>query len=154
MAAWKFLCAERTRRCGTSGRWLRQRLEWLGVTGRQIDLLSVRPNQDGRLEVFVRGSDKTLYHIWQMAPGNSWSGWDDWAAVSTFSGGFESDGRLEAFARGTDQALWHIWQTAPNNGWSTWICLGHPMWPNLRFVARHLFEFTQPPLAILRFSLR
>ncbi len=43
--------------------------------GGWIDLLEVGKNADGRLEVFVRGSDKALYHKWQTAPNNGWSGW-------------------------------------------------------------------------------
>ena len=30
---------------------------------------------DGRLEVFARGTDNALWHIWQTAPNNGWSGW-------------------------------------------------------------------------------
>jgi len=32
-------------------------------------------NQDGRLELFARGADKALWHIWQVAPNGGWSGW-------------------------------------------------------------------------------
>jgi len=32
-------------------------------------------NADGRLEVFVVGQDNSLWHIWQTAPNNGWSGW-------------------------------------------------------------------------------
>jgi hypothetical protein len=32
-------------------------------------------NQDGRLEVFVVGSDGALWHIWQTWPNLAWSGW-------------------------------------------------------------------------------
>ena len=32
-------------------------------------------NADGRLEVFVRGTDDALWHMWQTAPNNGWSGW-------------------------------------------------------------------------------
>ena len=83
-------------------------------------------NQDGRLEVFARGTDGALWHIWQTAPNDGWSGW------ASLGGGMGSrvtlannaDGRLEVFVRGTDGALWHIWQTAPNNGWSGWASRG------------------------------
>ena len=27
------------------------------------------------LEVFARGADKALWHIWQLAPNGTWSGW-------------------------------------------------------------------------------
>ncbi|MEU2064782.1 matrixin family metalloprotease [Streptomyces sp. NPDC013455] len=84
------------------------------------------PNADGRLEVFARGLDGALWHIWQTAPNNGWSGW------ASLGGGIQgapcvgrnADGRLEAFARGLDGALWHKWQTAPDTGWSEWNSLG------------------------------
>ena len=33
------------------------------------------PSADGRLELFVVGSNTELWHIWQTAPNNGWSGW-------------------------------------------------------------------------------
>ena len=79
----------------------------------------------GRLEVFARGSDHALWHMWQTAPSNGWSGW------ASLGGWIDSpvvarnaDGRLEVFVIGSDNALWHMWQTAPNNGWSSWASLG------------------------------
>ncbi|HEX2685575.1 MAG TPA: hypothetical protein VHN14_03115, partial [Kofleriaceae bacterium] len=47
---------------------------WASLGG-WIDELSIAQNQDGRLEVFARGSDGALYHIWQVAPGGAWTGW-------------------------------------------------------------------------------
>lgn len=83
-------------------------------------------NKDGRLEVFARGTDNALWHLWQTAPNNGWSGW------ASMGGGISSDacvinnadGRLEIFVKGMDNALWHMWQTAPSNGWSGWASLG------------------------------
>lgn len=84
-----------------------------------------RRSVDGRMEVFVRGSDKALWHKWQTAPNNGWSGW------SSLGGWIDgpvtarnADGRLEVFVIGSDHALWHRWQTAPNNGWSGWASMG------------------------------
>jgi uncharacterized phage protein gp47/JayE len=100
---------------------------WLSLGG-QIDLVAVGTNQDGRLEVFARGTgDFALWHIWQLTPGSaSWSVWStlggqiDLLAVES-----NQDGRLEVFARNiADQSLWHIWQVAANNGWSAWASLG------------------------------
>ncbi len=88
-------------------------------------MLSVGSNQDGRLEVFARGMDQALWHIWQVAPNSGWSGWSSLGGqIDLLSVGSNQDGRLEVFARGMDQALWHIWQVAPNNGWSGWSSLG------------------------------
>ena len=87
---------------------------------------AVANNADGRLEVFVRGTDNALWHNWQTAPNNGWSGWASEGGVltSNITVGSNADGRLEMFVRGTDQALWHNWQTAPNNGWSGWASEG------------------------------
>jgi hypothetical protein len=38
-------------------------------------MLDVGQNADGRLEVFVRGSNGALYHKWQISPNDGWSGW-------------------------------------------------------------------------------
>jgi acylphosphatase/peptidoglycan hydrolase-like protein with peptidoglycan-binding domain len=86
----------------------------------------VASNQDGRLEVFVRGTDAALYHIWQTTPGGGWSEW------TSLGGGVQgapsvtrnADGRLEAFVKGTDNALWHTWQIKPGGAWSEWAPLG------------------------------
>ena len=86
----------------------------------------VAHNADGRLEVFAQGTDNALWHIWQTAPNNGWSGWASLGGIITSEPEVarNADGRLEVFARGTDNALWHMWQTAPNNGWSGWASLG------------------------------
>jgi serine protease AprX len=79
----------------------------------------------GRLEVFARGTDHALWHIWQVALNSGWSNWDSlggWIDAPAVTR--NSDGRLEALVIGADHALWHNWQTAPNNGWSGWASLG------------------------------
>jgi acylphosphatase len=83
-------------------------------------------NGDGRVEVFVRGDDNAVWHIWQTAPNNGWSGWASLGGnIPAVPVVFPNDDlRLEVFVRGDDNALWHIWQTAPNNGWSGWASLG------------------------------
>ena len=83
-------------------------------------------NKDGRIEVFARGTDNALWHIWQTAPNNGWGGWASLGGTITRTPAVarNADGRLEVFVRGADGALWHIWQTAPNNGWSGWASLG------------------------------
>src|SRR5712692_3324431 len=83
---------------------------------------------DGHLEIFVRGSDGHLWHLWQTAPNGDWSGWEDLSAyrqlgvdvVGDAAVGSAGDGHLEIFVRGSDGHLWHLWQTAPNGDWSGW----------------------------------
>jgi acylphosphatase len=89
---------------------------------------SVAVNSDGRIEVFARGTDDALWHIWQDAPhAGPWSAWSSLGGVITSdpAAALNSDGRVEVFARGTDGALWHIWQTVAHAGpWSAWASLG------------------------------
>jgi hypothetical protein len=88
-----------------------------GVLSSSPDVCSWTP---GRLDVFVRGMDDSLWHKWYDG---GWSGWEslggtitsDPAAVSW------SDGRIDVFARGPDGALWHKWY---DGGWSGWESLG------------------------------
>ncbi|MFF4029089.1 S8 family serine peptidase [Streptomyces sviceus] len=82
-------------------------------------------NAVGRIEIFARGGDQAVWHKWQTALNNGWSGWESLGGwVDMVTHGRNADGRLEIFARGADQAVWHMWQTAPNNGWSGWESLG------------------------------
>jgi hypothetical protein len=75
--------------------------------------------------VIARGADKAVWHRWQTAPNNGWSGWNSLGGwVDRLFVNNNADGRMELFARGSDRALWHRWQTAPNNGWSGWASLG------------------------------
>ncbi|MEV6176239.1 S8 family serine peptidase [Streptomyces sp. NPDC052015] len=79
----------------------------------------------GRLEVFARGGDQAVWHKWQTAVNNGWSGWESLGGwVDLVSHGRNADGRLEIFARGADQALWHMRQNTPGGGWSGWESLG------------------------------
>lgn len=89
-------------------------------------------NADGRLEVFLNGSDGNLWHIWQLTPGKDWSNWvslnkpPNTTSFSIPVAAKNADGRIEAFTVGSDGALWHIWQTAPGNGWGNWFSSGKP----------------------------
>ena len=91
----------------------------------------------GRLEVFARGSDRAVWHKWQTAPNNGWSGWASMGGwVDIIESERNADGRLELFARGADRAVWHKWQTAPNSGWSGWASMGG--WVDRISVAKNL----------------
>ena len=65
---WRRSCAAPTTRCGTSGRSRRtapsragcRKAAWITSN------IAVRPNADGRLEVFARGTDNALWHKWQV----------------------------------------------------------------------------------------
>ena len=90
----------------------------------------------GRMEVFARGTDKAVWHMWQTAPSNGWSGWASMGGwVDIIKTGRNADGRLELFARGSDAALWHIWQNSAGGSLSGWQSLGG--WIDLNEVGRN-----------------
>jgi acylphosphatase len=90
----------------------------------------------GRMEVFARGTDKAVWHMWQTAPSNGWSGWASMGGwVDIIKTGRNADGRLELFARGSDAALWHIWQNSAGGSLSGWQSLGG--WIDLIEVGRN-----------------
>src|SRR5690349_18462763 len=75
--------------------------DWAPLPGATINTDPVPAiNVDGRLEVFARGSDSNLWHIWQLAPNGNWSTWENLgrgplnAVTAT---GLNLDGRLEVF---------------------------------------------------------
>lgn len=49
--------------------------DWESLDGKWPDSSDpvVVINTDGRLEVFMVGDDKVLYHKWQTRPGGSWT---------------------------------------------------------------------------------
>ncbi|HEY0873760.1 MAG TPA: C1 family peptidase [Vicinamibacterales bacterium] len=99
---------------------------WASEGGVITSDIGVGRNADGRLEVFVRGTDNALWRKHQTAPNGSWSNWTSEGGVltSNIAVGRNPDGRLELFVSGTDAALWHKWQTAPNGTWSDWASEG------------------------------
>ncbi|MFC7648068.1 matrixin family metalloprotease [Streptosporangium lutulentum] len=86
-----------------------RRFPWASLGG-TVFQPAVGRNQDGRLEVFVRGNDARLYHIWQVAPGGVWSGWTSLggAIQGRIAVGRNRDGRLEVFARGARGSAAHL----------------------------------------------
>lgn len=99
---------------------------WTSLGGQINGGLSAIENQDGRLEVFSRGADGSLVHIYQTAPNDGWSGWASLGGQLTgrITAARNADGRLAVFVRGTDGALWQNAQVGPTRGWSGWSSLG------------------------------
>ena len=102
--------------------------------------INVHENSDGRLEVFMAGSDNALWHIWQKTPGGAWNAWGILGtppgtnSISYPVAGQNDDGRLEAFVIGSDNALWHKWQSTPGGNWGGWSSLGKPSIANAFFI--------------------
>jgi hypothetical protein len=102
---------------------------WGGLGGNILSNPVVARNSDGRLEVFVIGTDHALYHKSQLIAGGN--GWTDYSSlggniINNPAVAMNSDGRLEVFVIGTDHALWHIFETAQSssNSWSGYGSLG------------------------------
>ena len=94
-----------------------------------VPTIWIAPSADGRLEVFVVGSNAgeggvKLWHLYQIAPAG---GWSQWVSHGSAPGEFNnwhnpvvarnSDRRLELFM-GFDAQTWQIWQTSRNGGWT------------------------------------
>ena len=86
-------------------------------------------NADGRLEVFAKGDDNSLWHVWQGTANGSWSNWASLEGSLSSAGveggtvyaiGKNQDGRLEILAYWDDDTIRQVFQTAPNGGWSGW----------------------------------
>lgn len=86
----------------------------------------ISTNKDGRMELFARGIDGSLYHMWQTSINGAWSAWasmggtvaSEPVAVTNRTGG------NAAFARFTDNNLYYAWQNGSSGAWSSWISLG------------------------------
>src|SRR3569833_2919476 len=72
---------------------------------------------DGRLDVFVRGTDSALWHRWYSG---GWSGWENLGGTLTSAPAVTSWGanRLDVFARDTGSRLVHKWRNGTS--WSGW----------------------------------
>ena len=94
--------------------------------------LAIAMNNDGKLQVFVVGTNNQLYYKTQSSPNsNTWS-----SAWTSLGGGIKadtspavarnSDGKLQVFVVGTNNQLYYKTQSSPNsNTWSSaWTSLG------------------------------
>ena len=85
-----------------------------------------------RAEVFFRGTDGQLWHVWQMGPSGA-GGWGGPAGLGGSLAGdgdpavaTDADGRLEVFFHGSSGSLWHLWENGADGtgGWSAPVNLG------------------------------
>jgi murein DD-endopeptidase MepM/ murein hydrolase activator NlpD len=91
---------------------------------------TIATNADGRLEVFLLGSDQAMWHGYQVSPNSGWASFSSMGGSSAANPSVarNADGRLELFALNTNGTMWHQWQQAPNTGWAGWYALGG-VWP-------------------------
>ncbi len=99
---------------------------WTSLGGTSTSDVTVARNEDGRLEIFVRGTDGALWHRWEKAPDGAWSAWTSLAGgVHAPFASNDADGRLEVFVRGDGQgSLYRIEQVSPGGGWTGWAGMG------------------------------
>ena len=119
-------------------------LHWtpLGGPGGVLGDPVVGKNSDGRLEVFCRGQDGEIKHIWQTdAVKDVWSNWESLGggsprlnAVGNPTVGTNFDGRLDVFVSArtaaTGLTLRHIWQTSSPSA-PHWKWQPGAMWEDL-----------------------
>ena len=82
---------------------------------------------DGRLEVFVRGTDNALWFAAQTSPGGSWTPFVSLGGVITSNptAALDSYGRIAIFAVGDDTAVWMRAQITPRiDTYSDWTSIG------------------------------
>jgi hypothetical protein len=107
---------------------------WFSLGGILIAPPAVVSNADGRLEVFVRGTDSRVYHLFQRTANvpNDCSGFEllggDQTIRGAVSGVLNNWNKIEIFATGRDGSLLHRWQNEPNvreaTRWTPWSSLG------------------------------
>merc|ERR1712137_1511818 len=90
----------------------------------------VRSN-DGRLEVFGRGADNSIWHKYQAEPNSpAWTQWMSLGSKNKFSSNpvaiLSSEGFIHLFAKGIDNSLMHKTQFTNNTlfVWTEWTSLG------------------------------
>ena len=100
--------------------------------------IAVSQQNDGSLELVAashaQGPGPTIWHTWQVAPGDEWNPWEPFGEPGTGDPGppamvqHAADGHLEVFTVSSgDQAVWHRRQTGPEpDKWSDWESLGQP----------------------------
>jgi hypothetical protein len=95
---------------------------WQSLGGGINSSPAVSSSSATRSDVFVRGSDNTLYqNTWN---GSAWSGWTSLGGILTSSPAAVSGGanRIDVFVRGGDSRLYH--KSWDGTGWSAWEGLG------------------------------
>jgi len=90
-------------------------------------------NANGNLDVFSRGTDKSIWHKQQvLSTDQGIEDWTPWASlggiVSTSPSAVkEEEGLVHVFARGVDRAIWAKYQVRGANAtvsWTPWYSLG------------------------------
>jgi hypothetical protein len=100
---------------------------WISLGGQMLGDPAPIANRDGRIEIFVHGTDGSLQHIWQQhAGGPDWSSWASLGGAPLAAdpaAGRHANGTIEVFTwQGSYSPVFRrVRQTAANNGWGSWI---------------------------------
>ncbi len=94
---------------------------WESLGGFCTDGVGVSSWAPGRLDCFVVGNNRRLFHKWYSS---SWSGWGDLGGNIYSNPAAVSWGpnRIDVFAIGGDHAMWHRWWDGAS--WKGWESLG------------------------------
>src|SRR5689334_1426049 len=100
---------------------------WKSFGGKLTSSPTAVVKADHRIEVFARGSDGHVWHIWQHEPMGSWSEWSMLGASGGHPPGGTSriecaqnkDGRMQAFLVGADNMLYSAWQEEKDGRWTS-----------------------------------
>jgi GH25 family lysozyme M1 (1,4-beta-N-acetylmuramidase) len=91
------------------------------------DPVSVGYNADGRVQVFVRGSDNNMWTTWKTnVNGGGWYAWQNYGGPinGDVTVGYLPNGAMQVFARSSSNTVMTMWQTGPNGGWTAWSDMG------------------------------
>ncbi len=100
---------------------------WITLDGVATSEPAVAVNNDGRVQVFVRGTDNGLWTRRQVTAGST--SWEAWTSLggsvsSAPAVAVNTNGRVQVFVRWTDGALWTRAQTSAGGAWGAWTNLG------------------------------
>ena len=101
--------------------------DWQSLGGNATSGPSAVVNSDGRIQVFVRGTDQKLYTRRQTVVGQD--GWEAWSGLegelsSAPAAVTNSNGQLQVFVRWSDGSLRTRQQNSAAGSWRDWTSLG------------------------------
>jgi hypothetical protein len=114
--------------------------EWANLGGEATGSPAVLVDSESLLHVFIRGTNRALWHIAESYPradtvqgaGKAWGEWECLGGVLASApkvpASLNGNNLIEVFARAADKALWHRTQVAQHGAdyadWSAWKSLG------------------------------
>jgi hypothetical protein len=106
---------------------------WEGLGGSIASGPASAVNSFGNLDLFVRGTDKAIWHKQQIVVSEDgqedWTAWESLAGIVSTSPSVarEEEGLVHVFVRGVDRSIWAKYQVRGANStvtWTPWYSLG------------------------------